>query len=171
MYTAILLPSPKFEVNRMGKMGETGSLAQSYVLGIDLGSASLGWAAISLDETGKPSGLLRAGVRIFDPAVTGDTEKGQDESNAVARRTARLIRRQLRRRAARQSDLFGLLQRHSLLPPYEGAEADASQQRHSILNTLDKQLAARWESSGGQTAADLPLYLLRKAARDAAMAA
>jgi CRISPR-associated endonuclease Csn1 len=153
----------------MGKMGETGSLAQSYVLGIDLGSASLGWAAISLDETGKPSGLLRAGVRIFDPAVTGDTEKGQDESNAVARRTARLIRRQLRRRAARQSDLFGLLQRHSLLPPYEGAEADASQQRHSILNTLDKQLAARWESSGGQTAADLPLYLLRKAALDAAL--
>ncbi len=150
-------------------MGETGSLAQSYVLGIDLGSASLGWAAISLDETGKPSGLLRAGVRIFDPAVTGDTEKGQDESNAVARRTARLIRRQLRRRAARQSDLFGLLQRHSLLPPYEGAEADASQQRHSILNTLDKQLAARWESSGGQTAADLPLYLLRKAALDAAL--
>ncbi len=32
---------------------------------------------------------LRAGVRIFDPAVTGDIEKGQDESNAVARRAAR----------------------------------------------------------------------------------
>ena len=68
------------------------SSAQSYVLGIDLGSASLGWAAIGLDENGKPSNLLRAGVRIFDPAVSGDIEKGQDESNAVARRSAQIGR-------------------------------------------------------------------------------
>jgi CRISPR/Cas system Type II protein with McrA/HNH and RuvC-like nuclease domain len=65
---------------------------QSYVLGIDPGSASLGWAAIGLEQDGKPSKLLREGVRIFDPAVSGDIEKGQDESNAVARRSARLIR-------------------------------------------------------------------------------
>ncbi|HEX5316732.1 MAG TPA: hypothetical protein VFX22_08780, partial [Candidatus Kapabacteria bacterium] len=63
-------------------------------MGIDLGSASLGWAAINLDQNGKPSNLVRAGVRIFEPAVSGDIEKGQDQSNAVARRSARLIRRQ-----------------------------------------------------------------------------
>ena len=92
-------------------MSETDPVAQDYVLGIDLGSASLGWAAIGFDETGMATGLLQTGVRLFDPAVTGDIEKGQDESNAVARRTARLIRRQLRRRAARQSELFRLLQK------------------------------------------------------------
>jgi CRISPR-associated endonuclease Csn1 len=147
-------------------------MQQSYVLGIDLGSASLGWAAVSIDQTGMAAGLLRAGVRIFEPAVTGDVEKGQDESNAVARRTARLIRRQLRRRAARQSELFHLLQSQGLLPPYEGAEADASQQRHAILNALDKELAARWARPGSAwnpVTTELPLYVLRKNALDAAL--
>ena len=152
-------------------MEETGSLAQNYILGIDLGSASLGWAAIRLDETGAASGLLRAGVRIFDPAVTGDVEKGQDESNAVARRAARLIRRQLRRRAARQSELFSLLQSHGLLPSYTGGDADASRQRHSILNALDLEIASKWAKPGNgkQAAIELPLYLLRKTALDAAL--
>ena len=153
-------------------MSYTGSPVQDYVLGIDLGSASLGWAAISLDQTGTATGLLRAGVRLFDPAVTGDIEKGQDESNAVARREARLIRRQLRRRAARQSELFEFLQRQGLLPAYEGPKADSSQQRHSILNALDLELAAKWskpDSFATKAAIELPLYLLRKTALDAAL--
>jgi CRISPR-associated endonuclease Csn1 len=153
-------------------MGETNTQTGSYILGIDLGSASLGWAAISLDGAGMATGLLRSGVRLFNPAVTGDIEKGQDESKAVARRTARLIRRQLRRRAARQSELFQLLQRYTLLPPYKGAEADASQQRHSILNALDQELTAKWVkpgNAGAQAAIELPLYLLRKTALDAAL--
>ena len=44
---------------------------QKYVLGLDLGSASLGWAMIALDDTGKPTSLLRTGVRIFEPGVEG----------------------------------------------------------------------------------------------------
>lgn len=142
---------------------------QRYVLGIDLGSASLGWAAIGLDSNDTPSKLIRAGVRIFDPAVTGDIEKGQDESNAVARRSARLIRRQLRRRAARQKELFRLLQRSNLLPPYEGSDPDESQRRHSILNELDRQIAEKLATGGNGLAgrgADLPLYILRKMALD-----
>lgn len=153
-------------------MSEPHSQKENYVLGIDLGSASLGWAAIALNDNGMATGLLRSGVRIFDPAVSGDVEKGQDESNAVARREARLVRRQLRRRAARHGELFRLLQQHELLPQYEGVEADASQQRHSILNVLDLQLAARWAKSSAaeaQAAVELPLYLLRKTALDAAL--
>ena len=75
---------------------------------------------IRLNDTNQPVGLLRAGVRIFEPAVDGNIEKGQDMSNAVARRTARLARRQLRRRAGRQKQLFKLLQKQALLPPYDG---------------------------------------------------
>jgi len=140
-----------------------------YVLGIDLGSASLGWAAVGLEQGGIPSKLLRAGVRIFDPAVTGDIEKGQDESNAVARRSARLIRRQLRRRAARQRELFRLLQHHDLFPECSGPESDASHQRHVVLNALDKSISAKWSSADrtdAQTSIELPLYLLRKVALD-----
>ncbi len=153
-------------------MKASGFKAQDYVLGIDLGFASLGWAAISLDQTGMATSLMRAGVRLFDPAVDGDYEKGQDEPNAVARRTARLIRRQLRRRAARQSELFRLLQHQGLLPHYEGDLADASQQRHVLLNALDLELAAKWSKLGYDdllVAVELPLYLLRKTALDSAL--
>ncbi len=148
-------------------MATDGDAAQRYVLGIDLGSASLGWAAVRLAHDGTPSTLLRAGVRIFDPAVSGDIEKGQDESNAVARRSARLIRRQLRRRVARQRELFRLLQHHHLLPRYEGVETNASEQRHAVLNSLDREISAKWSTAEGNqatTAIELPMYLLRKCA-------
>lgn len=90
--------------------------SQKYVLGLDIRSASLGWALIALDGADNPVSLIRAGVRIFEPGVDGtslDIEQGKDQSKAVDRRTARLHRRQLRRRAARQRDLFRLLQRHA----------------------------------------------------------
>ena len=56
---------------------------QKYVLGLDLGSASLGWALIALDDADNPVSLIRAGVRIFEPGVDGtsmDIEQGKDQS-------------------------------------------------------------------------------------------
>jgi CRISPR-associated endonuclease Csn1 len=141
--------------------------APKYSLGIDLGSASLGWAMVRLNEANEPTQLLRAGVRIFEPAVEGNIEKGQDVSNAVARRQARLARRQLRRRAGRQKQLFKLLQHHGLLPQYEGQARDSALQRHEVLNALDRDLAAKWSNSAdtdGSNFVELPLYVLRKAA-------
>jgi CRISPR-associated endonuclease Csn1 len=145
------------------------SEAPKYSLGIDLGSASLGWAMVRLNEANEPTELLRAGVRIFEPAVEGNVEKGQDVSNAVARRQARLARRQLRRRTGRQKQLFKLLQHHGLLPRYEGQARDSAIQRHEILNALDRDLAAKWSNSVNPITSnfvELPLYVLRKAALD-----
>jgi CRISPR-associated endonuclease Csn1 len=141
-----------------------------YVLGLDLGSASLGWALIALDDTDDPVSLIRAGVRIFEPGVDGtsmEIEQGKDQSKAVERRTARLHRRQLRRRAARQRDLFRLLQRHSLLPEPAISNGSPEEQRHSILNQLDLQLTHKWEQAFPDNRfAQLPLYFLRKQALD-----
>ena len=143
---------------------------QKYVLGLDLGSASLGWALIALGDADDPVSLIRAGVRIFEPGVDGtsmDIEQGKDQSKAVERRTARLHRRQLRRRAARQRDLFRLLQRHSLLPTPEGVIGSPEEQRHLILNSLDQLLTDKWKSVFPVNRfAELPLYFLRKAALD-----
>ena len=36
-----------------------------YKIGIDLGSTSLGWAVVKLDDNNNPSDLLDMGVRIF----------------------------------------------------------------------------------------------------------
>jgi CRISPR-associated endonuclease Csn1 len=144
--------------------------SKKYVLGLDLGSASLGWALIALDDTYNPTSLILAGVRIFEPGVDGtsmDIEQGKDQSKAVERRTARLHRRQLRRRAARQRDLFRLLQRHSLLPASETLSGSPEEQRHSILNELDQQLAHKWQPAyPGDRFTQLPLYYLRKRALD-----
>lgn len=62
-----------------------------YVLGLDLGSASLGWALIALDKQRNPCGLLRAGVRLFQSGVEGSTfeiEQGKDKSRAADRPSA-----------------------------------------------------------------------------------
>ncbi len=144
--------------------------SQKYVLGLDIGSASLGWALIALDGADNPVSLIRAGVRIFEPGVDGtslDIEQGKDQSKAVDRRTARLHRRQLRRRAARQRDLFRLLQRHSLLPTTHAEEQSPEKRRHLILNQLDLELKQKWQVLAFDGAfAQLPLYSLRKLALD-----
>ncbi len=151
--------------------------SQKYVLGLDLGSASLGWAMIALDEADKPTSLLHAGVRIFEPGVEGtsiDIQEGKDQSKAVDRRTARLHRRQLRRRAARQRELFHLLQATGLLPVGESGEKAGALERQALLNELDRSLVLKFSSTTNSAAdaalfAQMPLYLLRKRALDHAL--
>ena len=144
--------------------------SQKYVLGLDLGSASLGWAIIALDAAKDPASIIRAGVRIFEPGVDGtslEIQEGKDQSKAVDRRTARLQRRQLRRRAARQRELFQLLQRSGLLPIPESGGGASSEQRHDLLNLLDREITRRFDGNlDGAPFAQMPLYLLRKRALD-----
>jgi CRISPR-associated endonuclease Csn1 len=144
------------------------TVACEYTLGLDLGSASIGWALIRLDSNHSPCNLLDAGVRIFEPGVEGNIEEGKDESKALARRTARLQRRQLRRRAARQRELFRLLQAEGLLPSSDSAIDDFSLQRHEILNRLDKELLNGLKAHQGVSdylqAEQLLPYVLRKEA-------
>ncbi|MBI3668224.1 MAG: hypothetical protein HY237_00345 [Acidobacteria bacterium] len=159
-----------------GKMA--GGAKVPYVLGIDLGSASLGWAVVELNRENEPGQLLRAGVRGFDPGVAGtdlDIQQGKDESKSVERRKMRLQRRQLRRRAARQRELFELLQEHTLFPPYRGeipsdrphvTNIQKSAARHEILKQLDVELLTKWKPRMTTVpAADHVLpYFLRAAA-------
>ncbi|MFI5094975.1 MAG: type II CRISPR RNA-guided endonuclease Cas9 [Candidatus Acidiferrales bacterium] len=153
-------------------MDQTAEVAE-YTLGLDLGSASIGWALIALDSSHNPRSLLRAGVRIFEPGVEGsmsEIERGKDQSKAIDRRNARLHRRQLRRRAARQRDLFLLLQHKSLLPPAADPSANLSDQRHQVLNDLDRALTAdlrRTVEAASLRAVEQSLpYYLRKSALD-----
>ena len=38
---------------------------KQYILGIDMGESSLGWACINVNSEGEPVSILDAGVRIF----------------------------------------------------------------------------------------------------------
>ena len=83
-----------------------------YRLGLDMGTNSIGWAAIGLDDDGEPCGIVDMGVRIF-PDGRNPTDKA---SNAVNRRMARGQRRRRDRYLKRREDLIGALVEYGLMP-------------------------------------------------------
>ncbi|MDO8291222.1 MAG: type II CRISPR RNA-guided endonuclease Cas9 [Parvibaculum sp.] len=73
--------------------------------GLDIGIASVGWAVLGSNR------IIGLGVRCFDKAETAD----RGESLNLIRRTARLTRRRLRRRAWRLTKLARLFKREGLI--------------------------------------------------------
>lgn len=70
-----------------------------YRLGIDVGTASVGVAAVSVNENGQPDELIWHHVRIFNEPL--ENAQGTWVSKKAGRRKARMQRRQLDRRASR----------------------------------------------------------------------
>lgn len=79
------------------------------VLGIDVGTNSVGWALVRL---GDDPDVEAMGVRIFHEAV----EPKDREPKNSKRRAKRLLRRQIRRRAQRRRAITTICQKHALLP-------------------------------------------------------
>jgi CRISPR-associated endonuclease Csn1 len=116
--------------------GERGDMSEArklpYRLGLDVGSNSLGWFVVWLDENGNPKGLGPGGVRIYPD---GRDPKSKT-SNAVDRRVARGARRRRDRYLRRRDSLMSLLITHGLMPADEVAR--------KALETLDPyELRAR----------------------------
>jgi CRISPR-associated endonuclease Csn1 len=88
----------------------------AYRLGIDLGSTSLGWAVLGLDESGNPDYLMRLGVRIFGNGRHPKT----GASLAVDRRLARQQRRRRDRQLRRKRRLLAALREAGLFPVENG---------------------------------------------------
>ena len=157
---------------------------QHFILGLDLGANSVGWALLKAAPVGKEkqlkiNGIERAGVRVFDAGVEGDIESGRDESRGVERRNARGIRRRLDRNSRRLTHLFHLLQSSGLLPKGEVPAIPATsgkawenssqrqkirdaqaQERNKIIAELDKKLLIKYAKDDPQAPKKLP-YLLR----------
>ncbi|MDX8399338.1 MAG: hypothetical protein R8K20_03725 [Gallionellaceae bacterium] len=70
-----------------------------YRLGLDVGTASVGAAAMSLDKHGQPDKLIWHHVRIFSEPL--ENAQGMLISKKAGRRKARMQRRQIDRRASR----------------------------------------------------------------------
>ncbi|MEQ8267506.1 MAG: type II CRISPR RNA-guided endonuclease Cas9 [Parvibaculum sp.] len=83
-----------------------------YRLGLDVGSNSLGWFVVWLNDKDEAIGLGPGGVRIYPD---GRDPKSK-ESNAADRRMARGARRRRDRYLKRRSNLMSLLVRHGLMP-------------------------------------------------------
>lgn len=78
---------------------------RNLTFGFDIGIASVGWAVLAPDH------IVALGVRAFNKAETAK----EGESLNVARRSARLMRRRLHRRAWRQTKVARLLKREGLI--------------------------------------------------------
>ncbi|WP_373778662.1 type II CRISPR RNA-guided endonuclease Cas9 [Glaesserella sp.] len=83
----------------------------NYVLGLDLGIASVGWAVVEIDQNEHPIRLIDLGVRTFERAEVPKT----GDSLALARRLARSSRRLVRRRAVRLLKAKRLLKQEGIL--------------------------------------------------------
>lgn len=108
------------------------SNAKGFILGIDLGANSLGTALIDWNS----QQVIFTGVRIFKAGVE-DLDGAKEVSRGVARRQARLQRRQVDRRRRRLLGLWNLLQKNGLLPEGE---------RQETLNALDRNLQKKFPS-------------------------
>lgn len=69
------------------------------IIGLDLGTNSIGWAVIQSDQEGKPCSIKAAGSRIIpmDAAVLGDFAKGNTKSQTAERTFFRSTRRMIER--------------------------------------------------------------------------
>jgi CRISPR-associated endonuclease Csn1 len=144
-----------------------------YILGLDLGTSSIGWAAIEIetDANGiplrnRPSGILGMGVRRFDAGVSGtqdDIRKGKDQSHATDRRSARSARRLSWRRKRRKQRVYRMLAHLGLLPNCDVENPDAIT---ASIQDLDRTLQSRHVSDGDRRASHVLTYILRAKALD-----
>jgi CRISPR-associated endonuclease Csn1 len=98
----------------------------SYVLGLDLGPSSIGWAAVNIDGNGDYKGLAQIpdgknsipaiGARIFPAGVENYGQGLREETRNKNRREKRSVRRTLRRRRIRRLKLVSLLEEKGILP-------------------------------------------------------
>lgn len=91
------------------------------VWGFDIGTTSIGFAVVEIDEEKSEGSIVHEGARIFPE---GREEKKLEPRNQ-ARRTARLLRRQIRRRRLRRKFLREAFAEAGLLPRFNTPEWDA----------------------------------------------
>lgn len=85
---------------------------ENFILGLDLGTNSIGWAVIGCDENAKPTHLIDANSRIFLSMMEADGKAPKNKQ----RRDKRLARRQIRRHKERRDELLKMLIAQHLLP-------------------------------------------------------
>ncbi|MDJ0947154.1 MAG: type II CRISPR RNA-guided endonuclease Cas9 [Kiloniellales bacterium] len=108
-----------------------------YRLGLDLGTNSIGWCALRLDEENQPNGILAAGVRLLTPNQEAGRDPQSKTSLAADRRAARSARRRRDRFLRRQKRLMKLLVDAGLMP-----EDEAGRKNLESLNPYELRARA-----------------------------
>lgn len=112
---------------------------KNYRLGIDLGSTSLGWCMLELNEKDEPCGIINMGVRIFPDGRDAKTK----EPLSVSRRSYRSQRRNLDRYLYRLRALIKYLMENGFLPEEEQKRTEIFKLNPYLLRSkaLDEKLS------------------------------
>lgn len=107
-------------------------------LGIDVGTSSIGWCLVEMDEAARRGRIIDLGSRIFSDG----REPKSGESLAVARRDARAMRRRRDRYLRRRSVFLEELVRFGLMPAdADEARLEAAKDPYVLrLRALDEAL-------------------------------
>ena len=141
-----------------------------YLLSLDLGAASVGWAVFKMDEDGNPTSFHKnatnspsIGAHIFEAGVDkyNGTGNGEEQSRNATRREARQVRRQGRRRARRMVKVWLRLAEAGLLPPPNDGPEPFAVRRDACLKKLDRQLASELGQQDKRNSIEFLPYLLR----------
>jgi len=111
-------------------------MQKNYRLGLDLGTNSVGWATLALDQNNEPLKIIASGVRIFSDGREPQT----GEPLAVARRIARGMRRRRDRFLSRKKTLMNYLIQINLMPKDE-----ISRKKLELLNPYELRTKALYE--------------------------
>ena len=120
------------------------------ILGLDLGTNSIGWAVVHSNQEGKPCAIKAAGSRIIpmDAAVLGDFAKGNTKSQTAERTSYRSTRKMIERRKQRRQRLLRVLNVLGFLPDHFKSEIDFEKRLGHFNAGEEPKIAWRKDETG-----------------------
>ncbi|MEO7310435.1 MAG: type II CRISPR RNA-guided endonuclease Cas9 [Chitinophagaceae bacterium] len=116
------------------------------ILGLDLGTNSIGWALISQDDEKQKNRIIKIGSRIIPMSedILGKFDSGITESDTAARTNFRGIRRLRERHLLRRERLHRVLNIMNFLPEHYSKEIDFEKRLGQYLKETEPKIAYRF---------------------------
>ena len=132
VFISFLLSLPHQNIKRM-----------KHILGLDLGSNSIGWALVQQDFGNKQGKIIATGSRIIpmDQGILGDFERGNTVSQTAERTTYRSTRRLRERHLLRRERLHRVLHILGFLPPHYDAQIDFTKRYGKFIDNAEPKIA------------------------------
>lgn len=113
------------------------------ILGLDLGSNSIGWGLIEQDFQQKEGKIIASGSRIIpmDQGILGDFEKGNTVSQTAERTFYRSTRKLRQRHLLRRERLHRVLHILGFLPTHYDKQIDFSKRYGKFVDNTEPKLA------------------------------
>ena len=114
-----------------------------YILGLDIGSNSIGWALIQLFIEEKQGKIIATGSRIIpmDQGILGDFEKGNTVSQTAERTFYRSARKLRSRHLLRRERLHRVLHILGFLPSHYDKQIDFSKRYGKFVDNTEPKIA------------------------------